>query len=188
MRRRGTAAVSGKWVRASARKKAFGSRSRQAKCSACPTQGWVKSPPHHRRFLSARRGDVVWFFPRFFRPLGSHRHKRRVPHFATSKRLDYSAAMGFCRARLSPDNSPQTAMRRKLPLRLILALLFGYVRFNTLLIPPKRVGQRRFFYVILNAADSPIFSQKSHAVPGGKWAVKCIWEKEKWNSHPTRQP
>lgn len=68
MRRRGTAAVSGKWVRASARKKAFGSRSRQAKCSACPTRGWVKSSPHHCRSLSALRGDVVWFFPHFFRP------------------------------------------------------------------------------------------------------------------------
>ena len=34
-----------KWVRASARKKAFGCRSRQAKRSACPTRGWVKSPP-----------------------------------------------------------------------------------------------------------------------------------------------
>ena len=31
------------WVRASARKKAFGSRLRQAKCSACPTYRWVKS-------------------------------------------------------------------------------------------------------------------------------------------------
>lgn len=28
-----------KWVRASARKKVFGSRSRQAKRSACPTEG-----------------------------------------------------------------------------------------------------------------------------------------------------
>ena len=37
--------VSGKWVRASARKKAFGSRLGQAKRSACPTQGWVKSVP-----------------------------------------------------------------------------------------------------------------------------------------------
>lgn len=68
MRRGGAAAVSGKWVRASARKKAFGSRSRQAKRSACPTQGWVKSSPHHCRSLSALRGDVVWFFPHFFRP------------------------------------------------------------------------------------------------------------------------
>ena len=60
--------LSGKWVRASARKKAFGSRPGQAKCSACPTQGWVKSSPHHCRSLSALRGDVVWFFPHFFRP------------------------------------------------------------------------------------------------------------------------
>ena len=68
VRRRGATAVSRKWVRASARKKAFGSRLRQAKCSACPTQGWVKSSPHHCRSLSALRGDVVWFFPHFFRP------------------------------------------------------------------------------------------------------------------------
>ena len=33
-----------KWVRASARKKAFGGRLQQAKRSACPTRGWVKSP------------------------------------------------------------------------------------------------------------------------------------------------
>lgn len=32
-----------KWAWASARKKAFGSRLRQAKRSACPTRGWVKS-------------------------------------------------------------------------------------------------------------------------------------------------
>ena len=51
--------VSRKWVRASARKKAFGSRSRQAKCSACPTQGWVKLPPHHCQLLSALQGDIV---------------------------------------------------------------------------------------------------------------------------------
>ena len=31
-----------KWAWASARKKAFGSRLRQAKRSACPTRGWVK--------------------------------------------------------------------------------------------------------------------------------------------------
>ena len=37
--------VSGKWVRASARKHAFGSRLGQAKCSACPTHGWVKRLP-----------------------------------------------------------------------------------------------------------------------------------------------
>ena len=58
-----------KWVRASARKKAFGSRLRQAKCSACPTQGWVKSLSHHCRLLSALRGDVVWFLLLFFRRL-----------------------------------------------------------------------------------------------------------------------
>ena len=69
VRRKGAAAVSGKWVRASARKKAFGSRSRQAKCSACPTRGWVKSSPHHCRLLSALRGDVVWFLLLFFSSL-----------------------------------------------------------------------------------------------------------------------
>ena len=62
-----------KWVRASARKKAFGSRLRQAKRSACPTRGWVKprSPAVQvlaAQALSALRGDVVWFFPHFFRP------------------------------------------------------------------------------------------------------------------------
>lgn len=67
--RKGAAAVSGKWVRASARKKAFGSRLRQAKCSACPTQGWVKSSPHHCRLLSVLRGDVVWFPLLIFRHL-----------------------------------------------------------------------------------------------------------------------
>ena len=45
---------------------AFGCRSRQAKRSACPTQGWVKSSPHHCRFLSALRGGEVWFLPLFF--------------------------------------------------------------------------------------------------------------------------
>ena len=65
--------VSGKWVRASARKHAFGSRLRQAKCSACPTCGWVKprSPAVQvlaAQALSALRGDVVWFFLHFFRP------------------------------------------------------------------------------------------------------------------------
>ena len=34
-----------KWVWASARKKAFGCRSRQAKRSACPTRGWKKPAP-----------------------------------------------------------------------------------------------------------------------------------------------
>ena len=47
--------VSGKWVRASARKHAFGSRLRQAKCSACPTQGWVKSSRATTGFLSRIR-------------------------------------------------------------------------------------------------------------------------------------
>ena len=60
-----------KWVRASARKKAFGSRLRQAKCSACPTQGWVTSLPHHRRILSALRGNVARFLMLFFRRLRS---------------------------------------------------------------------------------------------------------------------
>lgn len=51
---------------------AFGCR-RQAKRSACPTRGWVKprSPAVQvlaAQALSALRGDVVWFFPHFFRP------------------------------------------------------------------------------------------------------------------------
>ena len=46
---------------------------RQAKRSACPTRGWVKprSPAVQvlaAQALSALRGDVVWFFPHFFRP------------------------------------------------------------------------------------------------------------------------
>mgnify|MGYP001751986978 CR=1 FL=1 len=45
----------------------------QAKRSACPTRGWVKprSPAVQvlaAQALSALRGDVVWFFPHFFRP------------------------------------------------------------------------------------------------------------------------
>ena len=50
--------------------KAFGCQ-RQAKRSACPTRGWVKSSPHHCRSLSALRGDVVWFFPLFLSSLGN---------------------------------------------------------------------------------------------------------------------
>ena len=51
---------------------AFGCQ-RQAKRSACPTRGWVKprSPAVQvlaAQALSALRGDVVWFFPHFFRP------------------------------------------------------------------------------------------------------------------------
>ena len=46
---------------------------RQAKSSACPTRRWVKprSPAVQvlaAQALSALRGDVVWFFPHFFRP------------------------------------------------------------------------------------------------------------------------
>lgn len=67
--------VSGKWVRASARKHAFGSRLRQAKCSACPTQGWVKLAPPDRAStggsgFSALRGDAKFggLSCFFFRP------------------------------------------------------------------------------------------------------------------------
>ena len=43
--------------------KAFGGRLRQAKCSACPTRGWVKSAPPAVQLLAAQalsalRGDV----------------------------------------------------------------------------------------------------------------------------------
>ena len=74
--------VSRKWVRASARKKAFGSRSRQAKCSACPTQGWVKSFPRYCRLLSALQGDVAQFLPHKNRPPGSRRCGLHILSFA----------------------------------------------------------------------------------------------------------
>ena len=68
-----------KWVRASARKKAFGSRLRQAKRSACPTRGWVKSSlrpiaADGPRCPSALRGDVYFGLISFsFRPPKSGR-------------------------------------------------------------------------------------------------------------------
>ena len=66
--------ASGKWVRASARKNVFGSRLRQAKCSACPTYGWVKSLPHHCRHLSrSRRLSVLRGKTMFFLLLSSSR-------------------------------------------------------------------------------------------------------------------
>ena len=49
-----------KWVRASTRKKAFGSRLRQAKRSACPTRGWVKFAPPAVRVLEAPMLSVLW--------------------------------------------------------------------------------------------------------------------------------
>ena len=56
-----------KWVRASARKKAFGCRSRQAKRSACPTRGWVKSSlrpiaANGHRWPAVLRGDAAFLF------------------------------------------------------------------------------------------------------------------------------
>lgn len=64
-----------KWVWASARKKAFDCRSRQAKRSACPTQGWVKLAPPDRAStggsgFSALRGDAKFggLSCFFFRP------------------------------------------------------------------------------------------------------------------------
>lgn len=62
-----------KWVWASARKKAFDCRSRQAKRSACPTRGWVKQLPRpckYRRFQrSPRCGDsTLGLSCFFFRP------------------------------------------------------------------------------------------------------------------------
>ena len=49
-----------KWAWASARKKAFGSRLRQAKRSACPTRGWVKFAPPAVRVLEAPMLSVLW--------------------------------------------------------------------------------------------------------------------------------
>ena len=65
-----------KWVRASARiagHPAAPSPTKSDRRSACPTRGWVKprSPAVQvlaAQALSALRGDVVWFFPHFFRP------------------------------------------------------------------------------------------------------------------------
>ena len=46
-----------KWVRASTRKKAFGSRLRQAKRSACPTRGWVKPRSRHKPVADGNQGN-----------------------------------------------------------------------------------------------------------------------------------
>lgn len=61
------------WVRATS------CRLWQAKCSACPTQGWVKSFPHHCRLLSALQGDVMWFLLLYFRRLPTSPKPAKIP-------------------------------------------------------------------------------------------------------------
>mgnify|MGYP007083699636 CR=1 FL=1 len=61
--------LAAKWVWASARNKASGCRSRQARRSACPTHGWVKSSPqpvvaNSPRWRSALRCAVILIYPR----------------------------------------------------------------------------------------------------------------------------
>ena len=103
-----------KWVRASARKHAFGSRSRQAKRSACPTQGWVKLPPHHCQLLSVLRGDVVWPFMHNFRPLGSRRCGLHFRRFAAPPLRPTTAALGmgqFCRTDATQSEMVSSGVR-----------------------------------------------------------------------------
>lgn len=67
-----------KWVWASARKKAFGCRSRQAKRSACPTRGWVKPASPDRGSTDGssalRTAGGLWGYPAYFRILSPPTH------------------------------------------------------------------------------------------------------------------
>lgn len=73
-----------KWVWASARKKAFDCRSRQAKRSACPTQGWANTPIGGMRFseglplFALREGIKSDFFLLLFLLLASSRKVAQI--------------------------------------------------------------------------------------------------------------
>ncbi len=85
-------------------KKAFGSRSRQAKRSACPTRGWVKSAPRPCKYWRHKRSphcEEMWYgFSRTFfdRPFLPHRRGKSLRAWGTNRSRMETRATGQRRA------------------------------------------------------------------------------------------